>query len=1128
VPGSKRNFSRLLFAACILALAGCGAALAQSTFGSFVGTVKDSSGAVVADCTITVTNTATGAVRTLTTDATGSFVAANLEPDPYTLLMQKPGFEARNYTNIVLTARQEIRMDGVLAVSSQTQTVTVNEASAPPIQTDASNIAETKLGRELVDLPLALSSRAAGSTSAYTTLTFQPGVETDASGTNMSIDGLKTSQLSISIDGISTMSPRNTAPISELFPSFDSIAEIRVSEINNAAEFGGVGDITTISKSGSNVYHGSLFENNQNTDYDARNTFSATVPKLDLNDFGFSLGGPVSIPHIYNGKNKTFFFGGGEFLRRPSETVITASYPTMAVRGGNLAPLGGTILNPTTGVPFPNNQIPPSQISPLSTAFLNYMFPMPNIPSAGLVNNYVTNFPASVSSDQGDLRLDQQVTQNQSFNARITYKYKLTQTAPTDPVAGDTLTPEHDLALTGAYNWVIRPTLLNEVRLGYTESLTATTNGLLASTIASELGLTNLPGPLPVGDGAPTVTISGFSTASGTASAITQTSTFQILDNLTYTHGKHTYKFGVDFRRIFALYNNVDADDKVGAYTFNNSTSDILGANGAATKIGNAYAAFLLGYPDTVTIGTITDGNATGYTKEYAGYAQDDYKVTQRLTVNYGFRYEYHPNFSDKFGNIANFLPNYESVQGGTSVHGAIVIPDGSQKFINPAFAQQIAPMPILTASQIPGLPESLRFSQKTDFAPRIGFAYRATADGKTVIRGGFGKYIETPLSALLDAEFAIEATAVSQFTNSLNSATKLPLYSFPNPYPSNIAKPGSLYLDLAADLHFQDPYTLQWNLTVERDLGFQTGLRVSYDGNHSSNLLMEENPNQVPANTVGFAAALASGGAAYPLLSQIAYETNGSRQNYDALTVALNKRLSKGMQFQFSYNLAKNLSDEGGRNPTGFVGSLGNNTSDYYNPMLDYGNVAFTRRNRVLVTFLYEVPGLHTNSVVRQITSGFQLSGIVVAQSGPFLTVLASGADPSGTNEPNFLGNGRADIVSGVSVIPTGQSIHNWVNAAAFAIPANNIGRFGDSPVGSVIGPGTQSVSLSMTRNFRFKEKVNLKFGVAATNLFNHPNYAAPSGLTLGASGFGVISALQTTEGAGPRALQMTGRITF
>jgi hypothetical protein len=1116
VLGFKKNFSSRLLAVCVLTVVSCGAALAQSTFGSFIGTVRDPSGALVADCDITVTNTATGAARNLKTDANGSYLAPNLEPDTYEVLMQKSGFESKRYANIVLTARQEIRIDGTLSVSTQTQTVTVNEASAPPITTEVSNIAETKLGRELNDLPLAISSRGNGSTSAYTTLTMQPGVETDSSGSNMSIDGLKTSQLSISIDGISTMSPKATAPIQELFPSFDNIAEIRVSEVNNAAEFGGVGDITTITKSGGNDLHGSLFENNQNTVYDARNTFSATVPKLDMNDFGGSLSGPVTIPHIYNGRNKTFFFLDAEFLRRPAQTVLVDSFPTAAMRTGDLS----GVYAPFNSTAYPGNIIPQSQISPLSTAMLNNLFPMPNTGS-GIVNNYVTNFPSSVNSDQADLRLDQQVTQNQNFNVRGTYKYKLTDTAPTtslSPVFGDSIVPEHDFSISGAYNWIIRPTLLNEVRLGWTgQNMQTTTSGPTAAAIASALNL-QIPGPVPMGDAAPSVAISGFTTAAGAQSSISQTSTFQALDNLTYNKGKHTYKFGFDFRRIYALYNNVDANDKMGLYTFNNSTA-------TKAQIGNAYAAFLLGIPDNDTIGTITDGNATGYAKEYAGYAQDDYKVTSRLTVNYGFRYEYHPNFEDKYGNVANFLPNYQSVQNGVPVHGAIVVPNNGLQFVNPDWAYEIGSMPILTASQVPGLPQSLRYSQKTDFAPRIGFAWRVTGDGKTVIRGGFGKYIETPLSALLDSEFAIQDTAVGQFTNSFVNGK--PTLKFPYAFPTPFTVPGSLYLDLSAALHWQDPYTLQWNLTFERDLGWQTGLRISYDANHSSNLLLEDNPNQVPANTVGYATAKAA--TPYPLLYQIAEETNGSRQNYDAVTVAGNKRLSKGMQFNVSMNYARNLSDEGGRAPTGFAGALGSITSDYYNPNLDYGNVAFTRRYRFLATFLYELPFGHTPyKVLNAIAGGWELSGVVVAQSGPFLTVTDTSQDPAGTNQVNFEGSGRTDIVSGVSPVPTNQNIHGWINPAAFALPANNIGRFGDEPVGYVIGPGTEAVSLSLRRNFRIKERTTLTFGAGTTNALNHPNYAAPATNLSSPGTFGVVSGLQSVDNAGPRALQMMGRISF
>ncbi len=312
----------------------------------------------------------------------------------------------------------------------------------------------------------------------------------------------------------------------------------------------------------------------------------------------------------------------------------------------------------------------------------------------------------------------------------------------------------------------------------------------------------------------------------------------------------------------------------------------------------------------------------------------------------------------------------------------------------------------------------------------------------------------------------------------------------------------------------------------MERDLGYQTALRVSYDGSHGSDLGLTDNPDEVPANTVGFATA--GKAAPYPLLNQIIEETNGGISNYEALTVAVTKHMSHGLQFQSSYNFAKNLSDIGGYNPTGFAGSGGGTITDRFHPMLDYGNVAFTRRNRFQTTFLYESPFSRTgNRYINQIAGGWELGGVLLFQTGPFLTVLANGADPSGTNFVNLIGNGRADIVAGTSVLPARQSIAQWINPSAFAIPANNIGRFGSSPVGAVVGPGTQAVSLSLFRSFKITEGSRLRVGVAAANALNHPNYGVP-GLTLGTASFGTISSLQTAEGSGPRSLQLSGRITF
>jgi hypothetical protein len=290
---------------------------AQSTFGEFLGTVKDPSGAVVSGCAVTVKNLGTSTTRTATTDSSGSYTVVNLEPGNYEVVMEMQGFQKATHTNVQLLSRQTVRVDGAMALASQAQTVEVNVQAEAPINTEVSNIAETKLGRELIDLPVALGSRANGSTSAFATLTTQPGVEIDNTG-GISVAGSKPSMLSMSIDGISTMSPRNSAPIAELFPSFDGIAEIRVSEVNNTAEFSGISDITTVSRGGSNQYHGGAFENHQNSAFAARNTFSATVPKLIMNDFGAFFGGPISIPRLYSGKDRTFFFATYESLRLPS------------------------------------------------------------------------------------------------------------------------------------------------------------------------------------------------------------------------------------------------------------------------------------------------------------------------------------------------------------------------------------------------------------------------------------------------------------------------------------------------------------------------------------------------------------------------------------------------------------------------------------------------------------------------------------------------------------------------------------------------------------------------------------------------------------------------------------------
>jgi len=1107
---------------------------AQSTFGEFLGTIKDPSGAVISGCAVSAKNVETSATRTATTDSTGNYTLVNLEPGTYEIAMEAQGFQKRTYTNLQLLSRQTVRVDGALGLASQAQTVEVSVQAEAPINTEVSNIAESKLGRELIDLPVALGSRASGSTSAFATLTTQPGVETDNSG-NISVAGGNVDMLSISIDGISTMSPRNSAPLTELFPSFDGIAEIRVSEINNTAEFGGISDVTTISRSGTNQVHGSLFENHQNSAFAARNTFSAKVPKLIMNDFGGSVGGPIMIPKLYSGRDKTFFFLDWESLRLPFQQVLVENVPSLALRSGDLSVYPAGTVRDLNGTPYTGNQIPDSAISPVSKAIMKYLFPLPNAgaPNA-IVNNYVQNFPTPIKSDQGDLRLDHNLTSKQQVFARFTYKTRQNQLLPCNcssnnlngsALGGAVQIPQHYWSLTGAYNYVITPHIVNEFRTGWTGFHQILGFGINGGTIEDETGLTPF---IPQArnfiqsvEATPNVRIAGFQRTGGVGSAIQQTQTFQFLDNVTMTEGKHTYKFGGDFRYLTALYTSVFDTLWLGRYNF---TSSVIGST-----IGQPFAAFLQGVPSSDTIATVLYPNTDAYGKAYAFYAQDDWKVTPRLTINYGLRWEYHPMFQDHNNNVAAFLPGYYTGTDGSIVHGAVAVPNESLKLVNPAFAGSILPTPILTAKQA-GIPDSLRYSQKTDFAPRIGFAWRVTGDGKTVIRGGYGKFIDAPLGYLILSSWAVEASDVATFTNSIKGGKAA--YTFPYPFPSNLAQPGTQDFDLSYALHYKDPYVQQWNFTIERDLGFQTGLRLSYDGSHGTDLSVTTNPDQVPANTIGFAKASAN--APYPIWDSLVNVENSARSNYESFTATINKRMSKGLQFEFSYNHAKNLSNAGGWAPgslsvAGFSGEGGGQTSDYYHPGLDYGYVPFTRNHRVIANFLYETSSHTGNKYLDQLYSGWEIAGRMLFQTGPRLSVTAPGTDPSGTNFDNSFDGGdpRADIVSGVPIYPTNKSIHNWLNPAAFALPPDNIGRYGNSPVGAITGPGTQEVSLSMYRSFRFKERYALRIGASAANLFNHPNYGLPN-LSLGTAAFGTINALQAAEDTGPRAIQLGGRITF
>ncbi len=1151
--------------ACLLAVAG--RASAQSTFGAIQGIVRDSSGAVVQGAQVTLLNTGTTASQKAVTDDGGNYAFKNIDVGMYTLTIEAPGFESTLSPVISLTARETRRFDANLSAGAASQTVVVSDDSVPVITTDVSNLAETKKGDELVNLPVAIYSRSTGSTSPISTLTTEAGVQTDDTG-DLDVMGAPPALLSVTIDGISSVGVEYSGPVNEMFPSFNSIEEIRVSESNNNAEFSGVADITTVSKAGTIHFHGGLFENNQNTVYNSNNIFALSKPRIIMNDFGGTLGGPLTIPHLITTPDKTFFFISYEGLRLPRETPTVLSVPSAAMRSGDLTEyLAGqgvsAIYQPDGETPIDPANVP---ITPIAANVLKYLFPAPNNGDPdSYANNYQVNIPSPISSNQGDVRLDRTLTAKQSVFARFSYKNRQVVTAPSatcvftycaeagSPLQGPYNTPEIDEGLTFAHNYILSANLLNEFRGGYNVQHTSESQSYSTESILAQTGFT-VPQPDTRWSEAPQVLINGFMSTGAGNPGSQRGQIIQLLDNVTWTRGGHTFKFGGDFRRLTDHDDNVFGNYRSGWYVFDGS-SDVVQA------IGDPYAAFLLGDPDYTEVSQTNNEEMNGRGYAYAGFAQDDWKVTPNLTLNLGLRYEVHPPVTDTHSNSAAFDPSYKGTADGQTVAGAVVVPNvQAQQSASTDFAAAIAPTPILTASQA-HIPAGLRFVTGTDFGPRLGFAWRPYGNDKTVVRGGWGRFIETPMGFSLVAGWAVASSYVATYNQDYDEESEdpanTPLLTLANPFNNSASgsAAGTAGFYYAFPIHYVDPTVQQWNLTVEQDLTRGMGLRLSYAGSHGSHLEAMQDLNQVAANPYGYSnaspAAAASGACItddgslvsdhrpFPCWSVIQSVANVDVSNYGSGTVEVSRHSGEGITFDASYTFTRDLSDAGGVAPNTLTVAGGEFMTDRFHPRLDYGNVIYDRKHRFLVTYLYPLPfgrgqrWLSGGNLAAALAGGWQLGGVTVLQSGPFLTPYQQSVDPANTNILITVGQARPDQLRTVSPYAQQRTTTQWLNPNAFSYTnladedGNGIGRFGNAPVGGVVGPGTANFSMSLRKAVTLHEGVNLDFSVEAANVFNHRNYEPPN-MQVDASGFGSITGLQTAEGAGPRSLELTGRLSF
>lgn len=1119
--------NKLMLAALGLLCFGCfSVSFAQSTFSTLVGTVADPAQAVVPGATVTVTNKGTSAVRTATTDNAGNYIIPNIDAGDYQIAIEAKGFRKTLFQSVTLRARETVRVDAQMEVSGAiTETVTITSSTG--VTTETPTIAVTKTSRELLELPVPF--RASGSTSPISTLSTQPGVQVDNSG-NLSLAGSQRYSTSVSIDGISTVSVRSNGPINELFPSVESIAEIRVSQVNNNAEFAQSGDITTISKTGTNEFHGGVFLYHQNRALDAANPFvtpNATTgirpkPFKVSNNFGVTVGGPVRIPYLYNGKDKTFFFTTYEGARLRQQTQRVFNVPPTAWRTGDMSSVTTPIKDPLTGLAFPGNKIPTSRINPVSAATLSLFYPQPNTGAAtATANNLSQLFPAPTDSNQFDVRIDQNLSDRQSIFGRYTWKDIKAQSYESGilPPIGAVRRPQKVWAFTGAYNFTIRTNLLNEFRGGLSGRNVLKDFDSDGTAVVKQLGLQGLSANLPKSPGVPNISpfAGGFTTTGISRGFTTTDRTYQFLDNVTWTKARHTIKFGVDMRRLSTtdLLSFTTGDD-FGDFVFDGT---VTGTNGNGV-IGHPFAAFLLGIPDRTQYAN-TGPDIDGSVWHHGYFIQDDWKITPRLTLNLGLRYELHPPFTEKNFNITNF---------DRPTGNAIVPNEQARKAASPGFVASIGTSKVVTAAEA-GVSEVLRTTDYNNFAPRFGFAFRPFNNARTVVRGGYGIYTVSILGSVFYSLTGVHTSDVRAFNNSFN-ASRVPAFQFPLAFPSgpgSVASVGTQDFRTANQQDYADPYNQQWNLTFEQELGWDTSIRLTYNGQHAVKLSVGPDLNQIPTNTQGFATANAR--RPYPNWNIIFTRDNGGTANYHGLTAEINRRFSKGVQFTSSYAWSKNLSDAEGSAPTSFGAENGPRLLDRFNRNADYGNIAFTRRHRALTTFIWEVPigkgrsylgDLH--GAVDAVLGGWQMSGIVLFQTGAFLTPTFTGTDPSGTGAARRASQ-RPDLTGDPT--PDVQTSAAWFTRAAFTVPANNIGRYGMASVGSLVGPGTQNFSMGLAKKFRFTEKTGLQFQADFSNVFNHLNLGNPN-TNVSASAFGTITGTQTAEGTGPRVIQMGLRLFF
>ncbi len=1023
---------------------------AQSPLGTVIGVGIDPSGAPIPNAKVTLNNRDTGVKRDVETNQAGIYSFPNMAPGTYKLTADAKGFRAFETVPFQVAAFQTIRQDLRFEVSAASTEITISDSAASPLQIDNPAVSHDLSRKQILELPTNLrsvynNSGDSGLTAQIMPLTI-PGVVQVGAGAAWLGPGTRANGVKLRVDGIETTFGNFGLPDPVSQPSMESVQEFSANVATTRAEFGGQSTITTVTRGGTNQYHADVFYYVRNSFLDARNPFLNAKQFTNLHDYGVSGGGPII-------KNKTFAFftfEGIRGIRSYPFPPVTASVPPLAYRNGDFSSLlPTTIKNPFQGgAAFPGNVIPTSLLSPQALKAQQLFFPLPTGPGTG--SNYRASYNGPELHSIVEGRVDHNFAERHSAFLRYQWKksdYHIPGARSTLPPTsvGTSANIRRVNFFTLGDVFTLRPNVINEFRAGVVVLVSQSDADLKGQALLDQIGIQGLPSRAGI-KGIPNISITGFSTVTQSLLNPVNDGHWQVADNITWVSGKHSFKFGGEYVNWF-----------VNRYLTTNAA--LFGNYSFSTRYtGSAYADFLMGLPTTVTR---VDPYPTQYNRffDWAVFAQDDWKITPRLTLNYGLRYEYNDPVRANDGNLYSF----------DLASGAVVVPnDSSKRQFSPYFP---ATIPVKTASEL-GLPQSLRKSDNNNFAPRFGFSYQVDRNAKTVVRGGWGLYY-----GHFSGDIAgVLAAGPYSFSTAINNPAGTPAFTLANPFATSGAA-GAVTLSAIAP-NLRNSYSMEYTMSVERELMKDLGVRVSYLGTKGTQLPYIRNVNQPLPSTVAFAQARRP----YPLFSNINYADNGANSSYNALQTTVFKRMSKGFMLNSSWTWAKELSEI---DDTGDA-ELNTTIENAYDRRRDRANVYSVPRHQWMNNLIYELPFASKNKIV----GGWQMNALINVATGNWLNPQFSGSDPSNTSTVG----GRPDVAGALNYPKT---LAKWFDPGAFSAPPANSGRFGNAGRNIIQGPGYVVANFGVAKNIRFERMGQVQLGISFQNVLNHVNYGQPTAQT-------------------------------